>query len=101
MALSSDLGNRIINAYNKQEGSIRSLAIRFSVSPNTIWLLLSKYKKEKDLKPRSPPGRVRKIDEKGLFILRLIMDFRVLPKSSNSLRMCAKYIALLHCKVNF
>lgn len=72
MALSLDLRERIINAYDNKEGSVRKLAQRFSVSPTTVCSLLQHYKKEGHFEPVSPPGRTPEIDQQGL---KMIQDW--------------------------
>lgn len=39
-AYSNDLRQKVIDAYQRGEGSMRQLAERFSVSLNFVWLLI-------------------------------------------------------------
>lgn len=69
MALSIDLRERIIEAYENGEGSIRELAKRFKVGFATIWRLLKRYRIEGEIAPQSPSGRRSKIDKAGLKLM--------------------------------
>lgn len=69
MALSLDLRARIITAYKNQEGSVRTLAQRFCVSPSTVWSLLQQIKKTGHYEPVSPPGRPSAVDSKGVVLI--------------------------------
>jgi transposase len=66
MSLSLDIRSRIIEAYEKREGSIRKLGKRFKVSPASIMRLLKRYREGGDISPQSPPGRTPLIDNAGL-----------------------------------
>jgi len=74
MALSIDLRERIIEAYENNEGSIRELARRFKVGFATIWRLLKHYRIEGDIAPQSPPGRRSKIDKSGLKLMEKLIN---------------------------
>jgi len=74
MALSLDLRERIIEAYENKEGSIRALAKRFKVGFATIWRLLKRYRNEGDLNPQSPPGRKSKINKAGLKLIEKLIN---------------------------
>jgi len=54
MALSLDLRERIIEAYENGEGSIRELAHRFKVGFATVWRLLKRYRTAGEIAPQSP-----------------------------------------------
>lgn len=69
MALSLDLRERIIKAYENEEGSIRQLAKRFAIGSASVWRLLKRYQNKGELTPTSPPGRTPMIDEKGLKLI--------------------------------
>ena len=69
MALSLDLRERIIEAYENGEGSIRELAHRFKVGFATVWRLLKRYRTAGEIAPQSPTGRKRKIDKAGLKLI--------------------------------
>ena len=74
MAISLDLRQRILQAYEQNEGSIRQLAKRFKVGFATIWRLLKKHRTQGTLAPGVSTGRKSKIDEKGLgFIDKLLI----------------------------
>jgi transposase len=63
---SIDLRHRIVDAYRNREGSVRELAERFAVSPNTVQNYLTLARAEGDLAPRPHGGGMpRKIDEAG------------------------------------
>jgi transposase len=65
MALSMDLRERIIKAYENGEGSIRTLAKRFSIGIASVWRLLKCHSTGRSIEAKSPPGRNRIIDDKG------------------------------------
>ena len=44
-AYSNDLRKKIIEAYQKKEGSLRKLAKRFSVSLSFVWRLIKRFRK--------------------------------------------------------
>jgi transposase len=63
---SMDLRLRIVNAYQNREGSIRELAERFGVAPNTVQNYLTQMRATGDLAPFPHGGGApRKIDEAG------------------------------------
>ena len=63
---SIDLRRRIVDAYRNREGTVRELAERFAVSPNTVQNYLTLVDAEGDLAPRPHGGGMpRKIDEAG------------------------------------
>jgi transposase len=63
---SIDLRQRIVEAYRNREGSVRELAERFAVSPNTVQNYLTLARAEGALAPRPHGGGMpRKIDEAG------------------------------------
>lgn len=64
---SLDLRQRIVDAYNNGEGSIRELAERFSVAPNTVQNYLTQVRATGSLAPLPHGGGVGpKIDQAGL-----------------------------------
>lgn len=69
MALSLDLRQRIVEAYENDEGSIRELANRFKVGFATVWRLLKRYRIKGEITPQSPTGRRSKIDKTGLKLI--------------------------------
>jgi transposase len=63
---SIDLRQRIVDAYRNREGSIRELAERFGVAPNTVQNYLTQVRATGDLAPWPHGGGMpRKIDEAG------------------------------------
>jgi transposase len=73
MSLSIDLRTRIIKAYEIGQGSIRQLAKQFQVGEATVWRLVSRYRKEGEIRPKVSPGRKRKLNEKNLSFLRKLI----------------------------
>jgi transposase len=69
MALSLDLRQRIVKAYENGEGSIRQLAKRFSTGPASIFRILKRYQQKGELHPKSSPGSPPFIDENGLNLI--------------------------------
>lgn len=69
MALSKDLRQRIINAYENNEGSIKKLSLRFKVATSTVWELLKLYRSTQQLEATSPPGRTPKVGLKEVRII--------------------------------
>ena len=61
MSLSLDLRKRVIQAYETKEGSIRTLAIRFSLCRQTVFLWLKKWREEKTMESQKPKGRASSI----------------------------------------
>jgi putative transposase len=72
---SIDLRQRIVDAYRNDEGSVRDLAERFVVAPNTVQNYLTRMRATGSVAP-SPPGggSYPKIDEAGLQQLRSLVD---------------------------
>jgi len=63
---SLDLRHRIVHAYRNREGSVRDLAERFAVAPNTVQNYLTRARVTGDLAPSPHGGGMpRKIDEAG------------------------------------
>ncbi len=63
-AYSVDLRQRVIDAYEQEEGSQRELAKRFKVSLAFIQTLLKRYRTEKTIEPKSHTGGfTAKLDE--------------------------------------
>jgi transposase len=63
---SLDLRHRIVHSYQNREGSIRELAERFAVAPNTVQNYLTRARITGDLAPSPHGGGMpRKIDEAG------------------------------------
>ncbi len=55
-AYSLDLRQRIINAHNNRENSVRQLAARFQVSANLVQKLIGRYHNEGTLEPKPHGG---------------------------------------------
>ena len=64
-AYSLDLRGRIVESYEKQEGSIRNLAKRYKVSKDFVHKLLKRYRQEKTLKPKVQGGSQARIQAAG------------------------------------
>jgi transposase len=58
-AYSIDLRQKVLEAYNRQEGSQRQLAKRFSVSLSFIQDLLKRYREDGTIAPRAHGGGAR------------------------------------------
>ena len=54
-AYSVDLRQKVVDAYEQQEGSQRELAKRFKVSPNFVRLLLKRHQTEGTVEPNLTP----------------------------------------------
>jgi len=62
-----DLRARIVEAHKNREGSVRELAERFAVAPNTVQNYLTLYRTTGSVAPRPHGGGVPpKIDERSL-----------------------------------
>jgi transposase len=69
-AYSDDLRKKIIRAYLNQEGSLRDLAARFSVSLNFVWLLWKRYQATGSVRPKPHAGgHVSVMNQERLSIL--------------------------------
>lgn len=55
-AYSVDLRQKIVDAYEQQEGAQRELAKRFKVSPNFVRLLLKRHQTEGTVEPKPHTG---------------------------------------------
>ena len=55
--LSLDLRQRIVDAYQRGEGTQRALALRFDVGAATVERLLRQWRQTGALTPRTSPGR--------------------------------------------
>lgn len=53
---SSDLRQRIVTLYEQGEGSIRGLAKRFQVSPDSVRLLVNQYRATGSIAPKPHAG---------------------------------------------
>jgi transposase len=70
MALSLDLRQRIIKAYEEKQGSVRQLAKRFAVGEASVWRLVSRYQRKGEIEPKKPPGRNKTVLEKHELLLK-------------------------------
>ena len=71
---STDLRQKIIDAYKNSEGSVRVIAKRFSVSLNFVWSLWARYKQTGSVEPKPHGGgRAPSIDAEGLDVLRQLV----------------------------
>ena len=59
MALSMDLRQRIVEAYEQKEGSLRQLAKRFKVGWISVWRLLKQYRLTGSIAPKPHGGGKR------------------------------------------
>jgi transposase len=72
---SIDLRQRIVDAHHKGEGSVRELARRFVVTPNTVQNYLNLERETGSLAPR-PRGRgpAPKLDDAGVQEVRTLVE---------------------------
>ena len=74
-AYSVDLGQKIIDAHNQQEGSQRQLAKRFRVSLTFIENLLKRYRTDGTLEPRAHGGgRLAKLSPEQEAVLATLVE---------------------------
>jgi transposase len=74
-AYSNDLRKKIIEAYQKKEGSLRKLAKRFSVSFSFVWRLVKRFRKSGSVVPKPHGGGPKpKLDQVDLVILREVSN---------------------------
>ena len=72
---SNDLRTKIIEAYQKEEGSLRKIAKRFSVSISFVWRLLNRFRKIDSVAPKPHGGGAKpKLDLADLVILRDVVN---------------------------
>lgn len=87
-----DLRQRIVGAYERKDGSIRQLAERFRVSPQTVQTYLNRARRTGDLTPAphggGPPRRLQPAQERTL---------RALVRTAND-RTDAEYAQMLAAK---
>jgi transposase len=71
----SDLRKRIVDAYQKAEGSVRELAVRFKVAPRTVQNYLNLKRETGSVEPLPHGGGpVPKLDDAGVRELRAVVD---------------------------
>ncbi len=67
---SNDLRQKVVDAYMSKKGSMRALAVRFSVSLDFVWRLLDRYRRTGRLNPKphggGPPRKLSRADEQVL-----------------------------------
>ena len=67
---SNDLRQKVVDAYMNKKGSMRALAVRFSVSLDFVWRLLDRYRRTGRLNPKPPrggaPRKLSRADEQVL-----------------------------------
>jgi transposase len=72
---SCDLRQKVINAYNNQEGSQRQLAIRFSVSLSFVQSLLRRYRSSGTVEPKPHGGgQISKLNNEHLALVELLVE---------------------------
>jgi transposase len=72
---STDLRERIVDAYAKAEGSVRELATRFKVAPKTVQNYLNRKRETGGVEPRPHGGGpASKLDEAGVRELRTVVE---------------------------
>jgi transposase len=72
---SIDLRQRIVDAYRKGEGSVRELATRFAVAPNTVQNYLNLERRTGSVMPRPHAGGTApKLDQEGVQHVRTLLE---------------------------
>jgi transposase len=72
---STDLRERIVDAYDKAEGSLRELAARFKVAPKTVQNYLNRKRETGSVEPRPHGGGpAPKLDDAGVRELRTVVE---------------------------
>jgi transposase len=72
---STDLRERIVDAYNKAEGSVRDVAARFKVAPKTVQNYLNRKRATGSVEPRPHSGGpAPKLDDAGVRELRTVVE---------------------------
>ena len=70
-----DLRKRIVDAYQKAEGSVRELAARFKVAPKTVQNYLNLERETGSVEPRPHGGGpAPKLDDAGVRELRTVVE---------------------------
>jgi len=71
----TDLRKRIVDAYEKAEGSVRELAVRFKVRPGTVQDYLNLKRETGSVEPRPHGGGpAPKLDDAGVRELRAVVE---------------------------
>jgi transposase len=72
---STDLRQRIVDAYHKAEGSVREVAARFKVAPKTVQNYLNRKRETGSVEPRPHGGGpAPKLDDAGVQELRIVVE---------------------------
>jgi transposase len=72
---SNDLRQKVVDAYPKGEGSMRSVAARFSVSLDFVWRLLKRYQQTRRVDPKAHGGgQRRKLRESDEAVLKQLVE---------------------------
>jgi transposase len=71
---STDLRERIVDAYHQAEGSVREVAARFKVAPKTVQNYLNRKRETGTVEPRPHGGGPSpKLDDAGVRELRIVV----------------------------
>lgn len=74
MGLSTDLRQRIVDAYEAGEGSVRELAVVFNVAPRSVSRFIKAWRENASVAPKPWNGAPRrKIDAKGEQVVRRLV----------------------------
>jgi putative transposase len=74
-AYSTDLREKVMNAYNNREGSQRELAKRFSVSLSFVQSLLRRYRSSGTVEPKPHGGgQSAKLNSEQIALVRLLVE---------------------------
>jgi transposase len=71
---SKDLRDKVLDAYDRKEGSQRALAARFGIALSTVQGWLRRRRETGAAEPRTAPGAAPKLDAAGRAELRAIID---------------------------
>jgi transposase len=72
---SIDLRERIVEAYEKAEGSVREVAVRYKVSSKTVQNYLNRKRETGSVEPRPHGGGpAPKLDDAGVQALRTVVE---------------------------
>ena len=89
-----DLRKRIVDAYQKAEGSVRELAVRFKVAPGTVQNYLKLARETGSVEPRPHAGGpAPRLDDAGVRELRAVVEEkndRTLDEIANELDLRCK-----------
>ena len=90
MAYSVEVRKKVVDAYHNKIGSMREIAIIFSMGISTVNNIISRFRNYNDLKPKKNPGR----PAHKLSIDRLNLIRRLVESSNHSTlrELCKKYM---------